>query len=218
MKISYINALARLCELTRADVTEVARGMGLDKRIGSEFLRAGIGYGGYCLPKDVAAFARLAEQLGYNFDLLRAVEQVNRTQPDYFIKKIEEELWIIKGKTIGLLGLSFKPRTDDIRESPALEIARRLIEMGAQIQAYDPKAMPLARAVLKKGIKYCRNPYESARRAHCLVITTDWDEFKQLDFHRIKKLLLHPTIIDGRNMLDPPQMKKLGFIYRSVGR
>lgn len=218
MKISYINAVARICELVKADVTKVAHGMGLDKRIGAEFLKAGIGYGGYCFPKDIAAFARFSEQVGYDFDLLQTVRRINETQRDYFIKKIEEELWIVKGKTIGFLGLAFKPQTDDIRESPALEIARKLIELGAKLRTYDPQAMPNAKQVLKKNTKYCRSPYEAARRAHCLVIATDWSEFKQLDFRRIKKLLLHPTIIDGRNMLKPQQMKKLGFVYRSVGR
>lgn len=218
MKISYINALARICELVNADVTKVARGMGLDKRIGSEFLKAGIGYGGYCFPKDIAAFARFSEQWGYDFELLQAVRRINQTQRDYFIKKIEEELGVIKGKTIGFLGLAFKPRTDDIRESPALEIARRLIKLGAKIQAYDPQAIPNAKQVLKKGIKYGRSAYAAARRAHCLVIATDWSEFQQLNFRRIKNLLLHPTIIDGRNILDPQQMQQLGFVYRSVGR
>ncbi|MEK7447882.1 MAG: UDP-glucose/GDP-mannose dehydrogenase family protein [Planctomycetota bacterium] len=225
LKISYANALSIICELVQADVTQVTKGMGMDQRISPHFLNAGIGYGGYCFPKDLNAFFKISEDIGYDFNLLKEVQKINLGQRDRFIKKIENELWVIKGKRIGLLGLSFKPDTDDIRESPGIDIARRLSERGAILKVYDPKAMGPARAVLpnlpRRGggkIIFCRNPYEAARQSDCLVITTDWPEFKTLDLPRLKKNMAHPTIIDGRNIFSPTQMKKLGFVYRSIGR
>lgn len=218
MKISYANALARICELSGADVTQVTYGMGLDKRIGSEFLKAGIGYGGSCFPKDVAAFVHLAEQLGYSFNLIKEVQKINQTQSDWFIKKVEKELWVVKGKKIGVWGLSFKPDTDDTRESPAVGICQRLLELGAYLQVYDPQIHKLDMLNAKHKIKFCRTSYEAARGTHCLLLVTEWNEFKQVDFNRIKKIMLHPTIIDGRNMFESAMLQKLGFTYRGVGK
>jgi len=218
LKISYVNALARICELSGADITQVAYGIGLDKRIGPDFLKAGIGYGGYCLPKDVAAFAHISEQLGYNFNLLKEIQKINVTQRDWFVKKVEKELWVVKGKKIGVWGLSFKADTDDTRESPAVEICQRLLELGAHIQVYDPQVHKLQLSDAKHQIKFCRTPYEAAKGVHCLLLVTEWNEFKQADFKRLKKIMLHPTIIDGRNMFDSTMLQRLGFTYRSVGR
>jgi len=216
-KISFINAISRICEKVGADVVEVAQGMGLDKRIGSGFLNAGIGYGGSCFPKDVDAFINIAEKLGCNFDLLKAVRAVNQQQKDLFLKKIKDILWIIKDKTIGILGLSFKPNTDDIRNAPSIDIIQALQSEGAKIKVYDPSAMEKAGELLDK-VKFCKDPYEVCRGSDCLLIITEWDEFKKLDLSKIKKLLRRPFIIDGRNIYEPQRMKKLGFTYAGIGR
>jgi len=216
-KISFINAIARICEKVGADVVEVAQGMGLDKRIGSGFLNAGIGYGGSCFPKDVDAFINIAEKLGCNFDLLKAVRAVNQQQKDFFLNKIKDLLWIIKDKAIGVLGLSFKPNTDDIRNAPSIDIIQALQSEGAKIKVYDPSAMEKAGELLGK-VKFCKDPYEACRGSDCLLIITEWDEFKELDFSKIKKLLRRPFIIDGRNIYEPERMKKLGFTYAGIGR
>lgn len=217
MKISYINALANICERAGADITKVAEGMGMDKRIGKEFLNAGIGYGGACFPKDVSAFIRIAEKLHYDFKLLKAVEEINTQQRLNFIKKIEDALWVVNDKTIGVLGLSFKPNTDDIRNAPSIDIITALQKEGAKIKAYDPKAMENAKAVLK-GVIYCKDPYEVATGSDALVILTEWDEFRHMDLNKIKGLLTHPIIIDGRNIFDPIEMEANGFEYKSIGR
>ena len=217
LKISYINALANICEKVGADVAKVAEGMGHDKRIGPAFLNAGVGYGGYCLPKDTAAFVKIAEEVGYDFELLRAVRNVNDGQRHQLFAKIKKELWNLNGKTIGILGLSFKPDTDDMREAPAIDIIGKLKEEGAHIKAYDPKAMENARTIFND-IEYCRNAYEVAEGSDALVIITEWDEFKSLDLPKVKSLLKHPVIIDGRNIYEPAEMRHLGFIYRGVGR
>ena len=216
-KISFINAVSQLCDKVGADVEEVARGMGLDKRIGPSFLRAGIGYGGSCFPKDLDAFVTIAEKLGYDFKLLRAVRRVNEEQMGFMLKKIKDSLWIIKGKTIGVLGLAFKPDTDDIRNSPAIGLIKMLQAEGARIRAYDPQAMPKARLELSR-VNFCAGAYAAARSADCLLIATEWDEFKELDFARIRKLLKRPLIIDARNLYEPGHMEKSGFTYISVGR
>lgn len=216
-KISFINAIARICEKVGADVVEVAQGMGLDKRIGSGFLSAGIGYGGSCFPKDVDAFINIAEKLGCDFDLLKAVRAVNQQQKILFLNKIKDLLWIIKDKTIGVLGLSFKPNTDDIRNAPAIDIIHALQSEGAKIKVYDPSAMEKAGELLDK-VKFSKDPYEACRGSDCLLIITEWDEFKELDFSKIKKLLRRPFIIDGRNIYEPQTMKKLGFTYAGIGR
>ncbi|MDD4938595.1 MAG: UDP-glucose/GDP-mannose dehydrogenase family protein [Candidatus Omnitrophica bacterium] len=216
-KISFINAMSRICEKVGADVMEVAFGMGMDKRIGPGFLSAGIGYGGSCFPKDVDAFIDIAQKLGCDFDLLKAVREVNESQKNMFLKKIKDMLWIIKDKTIGVLGLSFKPDTDDIRNAPSIDIIRMLQAEGAKIKAYDPSAMEKAAKALDK-VKFCKDPYEACKGSDCLLIATEWDEFKELDFTRIKKMLKRPFIIDGRNIYDPAAMKKLGFMYAGIGR
>lgn len=217
LKISYINALSQICEAAGANVEQVADGMGADKRIGRAFLNAGIGYGGSCFPKDLSAFIHISEQLGHDFSLLKEVEKINRHQKDRFIKKIKETLWILQDKTIGALGLSFKPDTDDIRLSPAIEIIQQLCAEGARIKTYDPKAMEKAKPELP-GVTFCQDPYEVAQDSEALIILTDWAEFKSLDIQRVKSCLIHPIIIDGRNIFDPQKLEEAGFIYKSIGR
>jgi len=216
-KISFANALSNICEKVGVDVTKIARGIGLDKRIGTSFLNAGIGYGGSCFPKDVNAFIHIAEKLGYDFGLLREVKRINELQIDLFISKIEHMLWNLPDKTIGVLGLSFKPDTDDLRSAPSIEIIERLKNAGCSIKAYDPKAMSGAKKILK-GIRFCKSAYEVAADSDCLLILTEWNEFKELDFKKIKRKLHQPVIIDGRNIYDPKKMKKMGFRYTGIGR
>lgn len=216
-KISFINAISQICEKVGADVVGVAQGMGLDKRIGSEFLNAGIGYGGSCFPKDIDAFITISEKLSCNFDLLKAIREVNQRQKELFLNKIKYALWIIKDKTIGILGLSFKPNTDDIRNAPSIDIIKALQAEGAKIKVYDPCAMKKAKEILNK-VGFCKDSYDVCKESDCLLILTEWDEFKELDFSKIKKLLKRPLIIDGRNIYEPEQMKKLGFNYISIGR
>lgn len=217
LKISYINAIANICEKVGADVIKVAGGMGYDKRIGRDFLDAGIGYGGYCFPKDLAAFIRIAEQVGYNFELLKIVQKINDFQKQQIVKKLKDALWNLNGKIVGILGLSFKPDTDDMREAPSIDIIRQLQAEGANIKVYDPQAMDNTRELLHN-VEYCQNPYQVAESSDALVVITEWDEFKNLDLSKVKQLLKQPVIIDGRNIFDPAQMKKLGFIYQGVGR
>lgn len=216
-KISFINAVANICERTGADIKKVAIGMGLDRRIGMDFLNAGIGFGGFCFPKDLEAFLWISRKLGYEFSLLKEVKEINENQKRLFVKKVEDTLWIIKGKTIGVLGLAFKPNTDDMRFAPSIDIINMLQKEGAKIKAYDPAAMKKAGSIFN-GVKFCKDPYEVARKSDCLLILTEWDEFKKLDLKKIKKLLNHPIIIDGRNIFEPVDMQKLGFIYKGVGR
>lgn len=217
-KISFINAVANVCEKNGGEIEEVSMAMGLDKRIGKDFLRAGIGFGGSCFPKDVAAFYRVAKDSGYNFKLLAEVQRINQGQREQFIKKVELIMPNLSGKKIGILGLSFKPNTDDIRESPAIDIAKRLLAKGAMIKAYDPAAMDRARNIFSDSISYCKNPYEAAAASDILLILTEWSNFAKMDLRKIKKLLKQPIIIDGRNMFDLKKMSKLGFEYYSVGR
>ena len=217
MKISFINAVAHICERAGGDVLQVAHGMGLDPRIGRAFLNPGAGYGGFCLPKDVEAFIKISEQLGYDFQLLKAVRDINEEQKRSFAAKIQKALWVVKGKTIGVLGLAFKPNTDDMRYAPAIDVIESLQQEGATIKAFDPQAMGEAKHLLPK-VKLCKDPYEVARGADCLAILTEWNEFKELDFKRIKKLLRQPLIVDGRNIYDPELMRKLGFRYLGIGR
>jgi len=216
-KISFINAVSNICDKVGAQITEVAEGMGLDKRIGSSFLNAGVGYGGSCFPKDLDAFITISEKLGYNFELLKAVKDINEQQKACVLGKLKDALWIIKDKTIGVLGLSFKPSTDDIRNAPSLDIIKALETEGANIKVYDPQAMAKARSMLKNA-KFCKDPYQACKDADCLLIVTEWDEFKELDFTRVKKLLKRPLIIDGRNIYDPKKLSKLGFVYIGIGR
>ncbi len=216
-KISFINAIANICELTGADVDKVAEGIGLDERIGKSFLNAGIGYGGFCFPKDLEAFIRIAKNSGYDFKLLRAVQEINIAQGKYFVKKVEKALWVINEKRIGILGLSFKPNTDDMRFAPSINIITNLQKQGAKIKAYDPQAMQKAKAIFKN-IDYCNNSYDIAKDSDALLILTEWDEFKQLDLKKIKSLMRQPLIIDGRNIYNPNNLKKEGFSYISIGR
>ena len=217
MKISFINAIAQICERAGADVQQVAEGMGLDPRIGRSFLNAGVGFGGFCFPKDLEAFIKISEQLGYEFELLKAVRNINEQQKSRFAAKIQQALWVVKGKTIGVLGLAFKPNTDDMRYAPAIDVIEYLQGEGAAIKAYDPQATEEARRLLPK-VKLCKDPYEAARGADCLAILTEWNEFKELDFKRLKQLLRQPLIIDGRNIYDPKRIEALGFRYFGVGR
>ncbi|MCD6093863.1 MAG: UDP-glucose/GDP-mannose dehydrogenase family protein [Candidatus Omnitrophica bacterium] len=217
-KISFINALSNLCEKVGADVEEVARAMGLDKRIGRSFLKAGIGYGGSCFPKDVDAFVHIAAQKGYDFELLRVVQKINQFQKENFVKKIKKALWNLKDKKIGVLGLSFKPNTDDMRNAPSIDIIKTLIKEGVLVKAYDPAAMKKARKIFKDKIIYSSNLYETARGSDALIILTEWDEFKKMNLERIRKLLKVKIIIDGRNMFEPQKMSRLGFKYICIGR
>ena len=217
-KISFINAVAEICERTGADIAEVGRGMGLDERIGPHFLRAGIGYGGSCFPKDVSAFIAIAEELGSPFDLLKAVQRINDDARQRFIKKIEEALWVVRGKTIGVWGLAFKPNTDDMRNAPSITIIEYLLSEEARVRAYDPQATEKAREILGDKVEYVDTPYAAAKDADALIIVTEWEEFKKANLKKVHSLLRQPLIIDGRNLYDPAGMKRLGFIYRAVGR
>ncbi|MFA5021422.1 MAG: UDP-glucose/GDP-mannose dehydrogenase family protein [Patescibacteria group bacterium] len=216
-KISYINAIANLCEKVNADIAKVSEALGLDKRIGRNFLNAGAGFGGYCFPKDLNSFIHFAGEKGYDFELLKAVRKINQEQKMVIVKKIQESFWSLKGKRIGVLGLSFKPDTDDIRNSIAVDIIKILIQAGADIKSYDPQAMPNAQKELKD-ITFSKSAYDAARNSDCLVILTEWREFRSLDLKKIKSLLRQPIIIDGRNIFNPEQMKQAGFIYKSIGR
>ncbi|OGX28557.1 MAG: UDP-glucose 6-dehydrogenase [Omnitrophica WOR_2 bacterium RIFCSPHIGHO2_02_FULL_67_20] len=217
MKISFINAVSQICERVGADVAQVADGMGLDPRIGRSFLNAGAGFGGFCFPKDLEAFIKIAEQLGYDFELLKAVRNVNEQQKRVFAAKIQRALWVVKGKTIAVLGLAFKPNTDDMRYAPAIDVIEYLQGEGAAIRAFDPQAMKEAARLLPK-VTLCKDPYDAARGADCLAVLTEWNEFKELDFKRLKKLLRQPLVVDGRNIYDPARMRALGFRYHGIGR
>jgi UDPglucose 6-dehydrogenase len=216
-KISFINAIAEICEKTGADVTKVAYGMGLDPRIGEHFLNAGIGFGGFCFPKDLQAFIKIAEKLGYEFSLLKEVEKINENRIDKLMNKIRNKLWIIGDKTIGILGLSFKPNTDDIRFAPSIKIINWLKKEKASIKAYDPKAIIKAKKIFPD-IVYCNNLYEVAKNADALILVTEWDEFKNLDVLKIKSLMKRPLIFDGRNILDKDELIRAGFEYVGIGR
>lgn len=217
-RISFMNEISQICERLGADVTEVARGMGYDKRIGPHFLQAGVGYGGSCFPKDVKALANMAREHGMQPQLLNAVMQINDFQRKNIVQKTRELLGgSLEGKVIGMLGLAFKPNTDDVREAPALAVARSLINQGARVRAYDPVAMEnTAREI--KNLEMGEGVYDVATGADALLIMTDWNEFKQIDMKRIRLLMRLPIMVDGRNLYDPDDMHELGFIYRGVGR
>ena len=219
-KISFINVIANICEAAGADVEEVARGIGMDTRIGPKFLRAGVGYGGSCFPKDVAAFRHVAEQVGVEFGLLNEVEKINEEQKQRFFQKIRSALWTFRGKKIGVLGLAFKGGTDDIRESPAIDIVNKLLEEGAAVCAHDPAAASRAKEVIppSSNMRYVDDPYTAAQDADALLILNDWQEFAELDLDRLHYTLRYPIVIDGRNLYDPTTMTKAGFTYLSVGR
>ena len=217
VKISYANMIADLCEKVGADIQEVVDAMGLDPRIGRQFLNAGLGFGGFCLPKDVQAFVRLAENSGVNFNMLKEAEQVNKRRIDLFIERIRQALWVIKDKQIGILGLAFKANTDDIRFAPSLEVIRRLLAEGASLRAYDQEAMDRTAAIFPE-VEFCRDPYGVAEDADALLILTEWPEFRELDWHRVSEAMSRPLVLDGRNLLDPAKMTQHGFEYHCFGR
>ncbi|MBI3696934.1 MAG: UDP-glucose/GDP-mannose dehydrogenase family protein, partial [Acidobacteria bacterium] len=219
-KISFINAIANLCEKVGADVGQVAEGMGLDSRIGSSFLRAGIGFGGFCFPKDLQAFIHIAEKNGYDLRLLREVERINLEQMELFFRKIKHEVWVLKGKRIAAWGVAFKPDTDDVRFAPSLAVIEKLLAEGAIVAAYDPRAMDEARAVLAPApnMLYCTSAEEATAGADALVLFTEWNEFREADWERIRRAMARPLVIDGRNMFRPDEMRRRGFEYVSVGR
>jgi len=217
LKISFANAVADICEAAGADILQVVKGVGLDKRIGRAFLNAGIGFGGSCFPKDLKAFVKIAEKQGYDFALLREVERLNERRRDQVVAKLQQALWILKGKRIGLLGLAFKPHTDDVREAPALAIARRLLAEGAAVQGYDPQAGAKAQAACPE-LTVCPDPYAVGAGAEAVVLCTEWPEFTSLDFARLKVGMVRPLLLDGRNALDRDTLTALGFEYVGIGR
>ena len=216
-KISFINEIANICESLGADVKEVATGMGFDERIGPDMLNAGVGYGGSCFPKDIKALAFMAEEMNLEPRILHAVMEANEERRERLIDRLEEVIGSLEGLTIGLLGLAFKPNTDDMREAPSIYVAEGLMARGANVKAYDPVAMEVARPLLPD-VKLVKDAYELAEGCHALVIVTEWNEFIQLDLKQIKSKMAQPVIIDGRNIYDPETMKELGFTYRGVGR
>ena len=220
LKISFINAVARLAEKVDADIEDIAAGMGLDSRIGPKFLCAGLGYGGSCFPKDVAAFQCVAEQEGVNFELLHEVRKINESQKDIFVDKVRAALWTLRGKRLAALGLAFKGDTDDIRESPAIDVIRDLLEAGASVAAFDPAAMGRAKEVLppSNNLSYASDVFEAAQDADAVLILTDWKEFAHLDLARLNEAVRFPIVIDGRNLYKPKTMLDHGFTYISVGR
>lgn len=224
-KISFANAIADICERTGADVEKVLAGVGADKRIGRQFLYPGVGYGGSCLPKDVQAFIATARQFDYNFDFLRAVQEINEGQIEKFVNKIRTALSTeeakgkdLSGKRIAVLGLSFKPNTDDLRDAPSIKIINKLLDLGSQINAYDPKAMKSAEKIFHQKVKFCNDPYEAAKDAQAVLLITEWDEFKEMDFEKLRKAVSLPLLIDGRNIFDKAKLSKFGFTYIGVGR
>jgi UDPglucose 6-dehydrogenase len=217
LKISFANSLADMCDQLGADVQEVTAAVGMDPRIGPQFLQAGLGFGGFCLPKDVQAFVRLAERVGIDFTLLKAAEQVNKQRIDLLLAKARKALWVLKGKKIALLGLAFKPNTDDIRFSPAVDAAKRFLAEGAHLRAYDPQAMEKTRKLFPE-ISFAKDPYELLKDADAAVLATEWAEFQRLDWKRIHNDMARPLLIDARNFLNPAEMKALGFEYYSFGR
>lgn len=220
-KISFINLIADLCEAAGADVTQVARGLGLDHRIGPAFLRAGLGFGGYCLPKDLRALVRIGEDYGADMSLLRAVDTINAGRVDRLLRKIAQALWVVRGKVIAVLGLAFKPDTDDVREAPSLRLVDRLLAEGACVRLHDPQAMAAARQVRPEEperLVYCASPYEAAAGAHAVVVATEWDAYRALDLLRLRAAMEVPVIVDGRNLLDQAACRRAGFEYYGVGR
>jgi UDPglucose 6-dehydrogenase len=218
MKISFINAVASICESVGANVQQVCDGIGTDARIGPRFLNPGIGYGGSCFPKDLMAFRAVAKESGYDFRLLEEVIRINEDQRLRFLRKVRSVLWTFRGKRLGVLGLAFKGGTDDIRESPAMLLVQELAREGCRVCAYDPAAMERAKEVLKSGVEFAADAYEAATGADALLILTEWEEFAALDLDRLRTLVKYPIVIDGRNLYDPAVMVEHGFSYYSVGR
>ncbi|MFA0759152.1 MAG: hypothetical protein KEFWMYNX_002075 [Candidatus Fervidibacter sp.] len=221
LKISFINMVADLCEATGADVVKVAEGIGLDPRIGKHFLQAGLGFGGYCLPKDLKAFIHIAEEHRVDFSLLKEVERINEARIDRFVRKVQQVLWVLKGKTLAIWGLAFKPNTDDIREAPSLKLIARLLEEGANLRLYDPAAMDNVRRLFPEEpprLTYCPTPSEAARGVHAILLVTDWEEFRQVDWHQTRQVMALPIVVDGRNFLDPATLQRAGFEWHGLGR
>jgi UDPglucose 6-dehydrogenase len=217
-RISFMNEVANVCEAVGADVDQVRRAIGSDRRIGSSFLFPGVGYGGSCFPKDVKALLRSSEDSGYDFRILRSVEAVNDSQKTRLVDKMTRHFSNLKGRTIALWGLAFKPRTDDMREAPAIAIINRLLDAGATIRAYDPEAGPAARRIFDRRIVLCDKSYDALQDADALAIVTEWNEFREPDFERMRRLMRSPVVFDGRNIYSPEQMQTLGFTYFSIGR
>jgi UDPglucose 6-dehydrogenase len=217
-RISFMNEIANMCELVGADVDEVRKAIGSDRRIGMSFLFPGVGYGGSCFPKDVKALLKSAADRGYDFKILSAVEAVNDAQKERLVEKMEEHFSDLKGRTIALWGLAFKPRTDDMREAPAISIIERLLDRGATVRAYDPAAAPVARRMFNGRIALCEKSYDALAGADALAIVTEWNEFREPDFTKMRSLLRSPVVFDGRNIYSPEQMRELGFTYFSIGR
>jgi UDPglucose 6-dehydrogenase len=217
LKISYANVIADLCEQIGANVEEVTHAMGLDPRIGTQFLRAGLGFGGFCFPKDVQAFIHLAASVGVDFDILKATERVNKQRIDRFFEKVRKALWVIKGKHVAVLGLAFKANTDDIRFAPALEVVKRLLAEGAKVHANDPEAMSKTKTLFPS-VTYHEDPYEALSKADAALVCTEWDVFRTLDWERAKPVMARRLVIDGRNLYSPKRMRELGFEYYSFGR
>jgi UDPglucose 6-dehydrogenase len=218
LKISYANLIADLCEKLGGNVEEVTRAMGVDPRIGPHFLNAGLGFGGFCLPKDIQAFTRLAEKHGVDAGLLHEVERINKHRVEQFMEKVRLALWVVKDKAVGVLGLAFKPNTDDVRFAPSIEVVRRLVAEGAKVRASDPVAIERARLLLNKDVDFVEDAYQTARGADALLLLTEWKEYRELDWKRIYSEMARPLILDARNMLSPAKMKELGFEYYSFGR
>ena len=217
LKISYANVIADLCERIGADVEEVTRAMGLDPRIGTQFLKAGLGFGGFCFPKDIQAFIHLSATVGVEFDMLKAAERVNKQRIDRFFEKVHKALWVIRGKRVAVLGLAFKANTDDIRFAPALEVIRRLLEEGAQVQAADPQAISRTRPFYPN-ISYFEDPYEALKGADAALVCTEWPAYRKIDWEKAGHLMSRRLVIDGRNLYDARRMQALGFDYYSFGR
>jgi len=217
-KISFINAIANICELAGADVTHVMKGMGLDSRIGAAFLSAGLGYGGSCFPKDTDSLVHTAASLGYDFALLRSVVDVNRERAGHFVDLIVRALGPLGGCVIAVLGLAFKPNTDDMREAKSVEVVEGLLARGATVRVYDPVAMEPARATLPGAVIYCESPYQAASGADAVALVTEWNEFKFLNLERLREAMRRPVVFDGRNLWEPERMRRLGFTYYSIGR
>jgi UDPglucose 6-dehydrogenase len=217
-KISFMNEIANVCELFGADVDRVRQAVGADRRIGTSFLFPGVGYGGSCFPKDVKALVRFSADKKYEFKILKAVEAVNDSQKRALVRKMEAHFGSLKGRTIAMWGLAFKPKTDDMREAPAITIVQSLLEKGAKVQAYDPEAIRVARTLFGSKVTYAAKGYEALKGADGLAIVTEWQEFREPDFARMRKLMRHPVVFDGRNIYQPQQMKAHGFTYYSIGR
>jgi len=217
LKISYANVVADLCEKLDGDVDQVTHAMGLDPRIGGQFLKAGLGFGGFCFPKDIQAFIWLSSTVGIDFEILKAAERVNKARIDRFLEKVNKALWVVKGKRVAVLGLAFKANTDDIRFAPAIEVIRRLLEEGAQVHASDPEAMEKAKKVLA-GVTFHADPYEALQESHAALVCTEWKVLKNLDWERAGKIMARKLVVDGRNLYSPGKMAALGFEYHSFGR